>query len=106
MTGVIISVIAATVVAAQPAVCQGVGWRSGGVSTAAFSHAKKNKNNVSELCKYLPLCNTNRANLVLGRQLGSVEGGKEAGRAGGNAARTEVGLAVLARHSGTGQKKQ
>lgn len=109
MTGVIISVIAATVAAAQPAVCQGVGWRSSGVSTAAFSHAKKKrgkKKNVSELCKYLPLCNTNRANLVLGRQLGSVEGGKEAGRAGGNAAKTEVGLAGLARHSGTGEKKQ
>lgn len=44
--------------------------------------------------------------MVLGRQLGSVEGGKEAGRAGGNAAKTEVGLAGLARHSGTGEKKQ
>lgn len=41
MTGVIISVIAAMVAAAEPAVCQGVGWRSGSVSTAAFPHAKK-----------------------------------------------------------------
>lgn len=48
MTGVIISVIAATVAAAQPAVCQGVGWRSSGVSTAAFSHAKKKKRKKKE----------------------------------------------------------
>lgn len=40
LTGVIISVIAATVAAAQPAVCQGVGSRSSGISTAAFSQAE------------------------------------------------------------------
>lgn len=54
----------------------------------------------------MPLRNTNRANLVLGRQLGSVEGGKEAGRAGGNASSMAVRLAGLARHSGTGEKQQ
>lgn len=105
MTAVIISVIAATVVAAQPAVCQGVRWRSGGISTAAFSCAKKKKmkkeNSVSELCKHLPLCHTNRANLVRGRQLGSAEGGKEAKEGGWNAAGTEVRLVGLARHYGT-----
>lgn len=68
LTGVIISVIAATVAAAEPAVCQGVGWRSGSVSTAAFPHAKKKteKKNDTELCKYFPLRNRNKANLVHG----------------------------------------
>lgn len=96
LTGVIISVIAATAAAAEPAVCQGVGMRSGSVSTAAFPHAKKNNN--SELCKYFLPHNRYKAKLVLGRQPGLVEGVKrgerngewEVGKDGRNIVRAEV----------------
>lgn len=104
LTGVIISVIASTVAAAEPAVCQGVDWRIVSVSTAVFPHTqqkkKKTNSNDSELCKYFPLHNRNGANLVLGRQLGLIHlvkgeernGEWEVRKDGRNVVRAEVRL--------------
>lgn len=96
LTGVIISVIAATVAAAEPAVCQGVDWRSARVSTAAYPQRRKDNNNDSELCEYFQLRNGNRANLVLGRQLWLVQVVKEGERNGEREDRKDVRNALRA----------